>query len=479
MAENWIQGMNRCTGPVPCTVCGVSPYKHGSYPTCASHPYTADGKCQHVGALVGSVFTGAPCAGAECKNGCVRAARGVNAPVEPDKRKPWEKSSWTCALATVNNTGMHCPPPGQRCPDCPTGVPPTRRFTGVGHLEETGYIPAGSAAEREGKDGVPPTRRFTGDGAERRVEAKAAGLRWCRHCGEGVTDFCRGKTDACPKGLPATGVNAPDRAALIAAADKHADNYEGHDIPANETRAAIRNAFVAGSQFAAGVPVDVVPQGYKAVPLKQLANIAGWLDAEWREEDLPRMLARVRIEFAKLRGAAGVKGTDLWNGEKPLALQIADEALARGVAPTVEVPPLDPAMREFMGKLVRAEWERWAREQPNPKPSWLTPWDQLTEPEREVDRRIAEAIWRFSYVRDAAGVNAPVKAEFVTASVKRFKVGDTVRLTLARDPRTATVRGESGGGVQLDTSLGGYYNWNEFDLEHVSGVRAVDGSKPE
>jgi hypothetical protein len=33
--------------------------------------------------------------------------------------------------------------------------------------------------------------------------------------------------------------------------------------------------------------------------------------------------------------------------------------------------------------------------------------------------------------------------------------------------------------VQLDTSLGGYYNWNEFDLEHVSGVRAVDGSKPE
>jgi hypothetical protein len=75
-----------------------------------------------------------------------------------------------------------------------------------------------------------------------------------------------------------------------------------------------------------------------------------------------------------------------------------------GVAPTVEVPPLDPAMREFMGKLVRAEWERWAREQPNPKPSWLTPWDQLTEPEREVDRRIAETIWRFSYVRDAAGV---------------------------------------------------------------------------
>jgi hypothetical protein len=38
--------------------------------------------------------------------------------------------------------------------------------------------------------------------------------------------------------------------------------------------------------------------------------------------------------------------------------------------------------------MVRDEWIAWAREQPNPKPSWLTPWEELTEPEREVDRRI-------------------------------------------------------------------------------------------
>jgi hypothetical protein len=46
----------------------------------------------------------------------------VEVPSKPDTRKPWEKSSWTCARATVNNTGLHCPPPGQRCPDCPSGV---------------------------------------------------------------------------------------------------------------------------------------------------------------------------------------------------------------------------------------------------------------------------------------------------------------------------------------------------------------------
>lgn len=58
----------------PCTVCGTPYEKHGSYPACASHPYTADGTCQHVGALVAGVFCGAPCPGAACKNGCARAS---------------------------------------------------------------------------------------------------------------------------------------------------------------------------------------------------------------------------------------------------------------------------------------------------------------------------------------------------------------------------------------------------------------------
>lgn len=36
---------------------------------------------------------------------------------------------------------------------------------------------------------------------------------------------------------------------LIEAADAHADNYEGQDVPANEVRAAITNAFYAGARF--------------------------------------------------------------------------------------------------------------------------------------------------------------------------------------------------------------------------------------
>lgn len=41
-------------------------------------------------------------------------------------------------------------------------------------------------------------------------EAEAAeGLRWCSHCGEGVTTFCRGKDKAnCPIGLREAGAQS-------------------------------------------------------------------------------------------------------------------------------------------------------------------------------------------------------------------------------------------------------------------------------
>lgn len=50
-------------------------------------------------------------------------------------------------------------------------------------------------------------------------------------------------------------------------------------------------------------------------------------------------------------------------------------------------------LRERLGRRVREVWITWAKEQPNPKPSWLTPWEELPEPDKEVDRRIGTAIW--------------------------------------------------------------------------------------
>lgn len=48
--------------------------------------------------------------------------------------------------------------------------------------------------------------------------------------------------------------------------------------------------------------------------------------------------------------------------------------------------------REALGRLVRETWVEWAREQPDPKPSWLVPWEDLDEGQREVDMRIGEAV---------------------------------------------------------------------------------------
>lgn len=48
--------------------------------------------------------------------------------------------------------------------------------------------------------------------------------------------------------------------------------------------------------------------------------------------------------------------------------------------------------REALGRLVRQIWTDWAREQRDPKASWLTPWEELDAGQREVDMRIGEAV---------------------------------------------------------------------------------------
>ena len=48
--------------------------------------------------------------------------------------------------------------------------------------------------------------------------------------------------------------------------------------------------------------------------------------------------------------------------------------------------------REELGRLVRAVWTEWASEQSDPKPSWLTDWEDLDDGQREVDMRIGSTV---------------------------------------------------------------------------------------
>jgi hypothetical protein len=44
------------------------------------------------------------------------------------------------------------------------------------------------------------------------------------------------------------------------------------------------------------------------------------------------------------------------------------------------------------GRLVRETWVTWAKRQPDPKPSWLVPWEDLSEDQRKVDAEIEAAV---------------------------------------------------------------------------------------
>ena len=53
----------------------------------------------------------------------------------------------------------------------------------------------------------------------------------------------------------------------------------------------------------------------------------------------------------------------------------------------------DERHADSLGRIVREVWIAWAKEQPTPKPSWLVPYDQLSEPDKEVDRRIGKRLF--------------------------------------------------------------------------------------
>lgn len=61
-----------------------------------------------------------------------------------------------------------------------------------------------------------------------------------------------------------------------------------------------------------------------------------------------------------------------------------------------------PWDRDTLGRMVREAWVRWAETQPSPKPSWLVPYEELAEPDKEADRQIGEAIARWTLIGDAS-----------------------------------------------------------------------------
>ena len=87
-------------------------------------------------------------------------------------------------------------------------------------------------------------------------------------------------------------------------------------------------------------------------------------------------------------------------GEDPATLitlpkqpNVTDDGYALpGVDVQARIKGIPESDHDMLGRAVRDEWVKWAREQPNPKPSWLVPWDELSEPDKDVDRRIGRRL---------------------------------------------------------------------------------------
>ncbi len=75
-------------------------------------------------------------------------------------------------------------------------------------------------------------------------------------------------------------------------------------------------------------------------------------------------------------------------------------AISRALTPEAPMTPepfdldsyLTRVCRERRGQTVRGAWVEWASGQPDPKPSWLEPWEALSDRDREADMRIGDAL---------------------------------------------------------------------------------------
>lgn len=129
-------------------------------------------------------------------------------------------------------------------------------------------------------------------------------------------------------------------------------------------------------------------------------------------------------------------------------------------APSPDMREGLPLDRETLGRMVREAWVRWALTQPAPKPSWLVPYDELSEPDKEADRQIGEAIAKWTMIHHEArnSLASPDMREAVEALEE-----------YAREA-TKAITGLVGGGSELfDKQIGDLYT---ADLEYcVARIR--------
>ncbi|WP_186214671.1 hypothetical protein [Burkholderia gladioli] len=162
---------------------------------------------------------------------------------------------------------------------------------------------------------------------------------------------------------------------------------------------------------------------------------------EARSPRLPATVGAVSNEARAdaSHGSAAQPHAPVLTDEMRLAIENAILALDEGVAPgsehandlrfvltvldsraAVAQAVLDGAGREFLGAMVRNAWVKWARQQPSTKSTWLVPYEQLAEADKEADRQIGEAVTAW-VLRSVAQPEPGARVEELEALVKTLR----------------------------------------------------------
>lgn len=117
---------------------------------------------------------------------------------------------------------------------------------------------------------------------------------------------------------------------------------------------------------------------------------------------------------------------------------------------------MSDAEREILGRIVRAAWVQYCIETGDSKTSHVTPWEGISEWDKEADRRIGEAVYAA-----AAAERDRLKAK-LAAMQNALKAFDTYWLN-----------------TQLDTASESKARWDTFlELKHAA-LASAEGAKDE
>lgn len=143
------------------------------------------------------------------------------------------------------------------------------------------------------------------------------------------------------------------------------------------------------------------------------------------------------LYIAAERGYIAVSHNDMFDSSEATLTQKGRAALE--AASAIPVQPLD---RDTLGRMVREAWVRWAEQQPTPKPSWLLPYNELSEPDKEADRQIGETIAKWTVIHcDAQSSMSAIPVQVETKhALTAEQVADHIGVTPYSDMRPFVVQ---------------------------------------